>query len=417
MVLINKKNLRIFSIRTISVVLGMLLSTVGFSQNSTVSQHDNYVVMLSLDGFRWDYSTLYNTPNLNMIAKEGVKAQAMIPCYPSKTFPNHYSMATGLYPDNHGIVNNSFFDSALGFYSIGDRQSVEFPDFYGGEPIWITAEKQGVKTASFYWVGSEAQIKGVQPTYWKPYRQRVSFSSRMDTVIHWLTLPEEKRPHLITWYYHEPDWTSHEFGPVSPKTKVMVERLDSLLGIYIKKIKVLPNASKINILIVSDHGMASISKDKLINLSDYVNKDWFDIISGGNPIYSLQPKEKNYKEVLAALKKIPNIKMWVRDSIPARYHYGKNPRVCDILIEANLTYSISWVDDNERYYGGAHGYDNMYPEMHGIFYAFGPAFKTGYQQPAFMNIDLYPMISYILGIKPEKVDGKLSDVKGMLKEK
>jgi predicted AlkP superfamily pyrophosphatase or phosphodiesterase len=385
------------------------------SQEITSTQNDTYVVMLSLDGFRWDYSSLYNTPNLNRIAQEGVKADAMISCYPSKTFPNHYSMATGLYPDHHGIVNNSFFDSRLGFYSISDRQSVEFPDFYDGEPIWITAEKQGVKTASFYWVGSEAQIKGIQPTYWKKYKQRVPFATRIDTVIHWLALPEAARPRLITFYFHEPDWTSHEYGPASPQTKIMVERIDSLIGVFVGKVKALPNASKINIIIVSDHGMAQLSKDKVINLSTYINKDWFEIVAGGNPIYNLQPKEQFKKQALESLRKIPYLKVWERDSIPKRYHYGTNPRVCDILIEADFGYSVSWTDDKERFSGGAHGYDNMYPEMQGIFFAFGPAFKKGYRQTPFINTDLYPMIAFILGIKPEPTDGKIGEVIGIFK--
>lgn len=415
MITYSLRYLKIVALNISAVAIGIIFSFPCAAQDKGTTQPDNYVVMLSLDAFRWDYPTIYSTPNLNQIAKEGVKADALIPCYPSKTFPNHYSIATGLYPDNHGIVNNSFNDPALGFYSISDRQSVEYPDFYGGEPIWVTAEKQNVKTASFYWVGSEAQIQGIQPTYWKKYKQRVPFSNRIDTIIHWLTLPEDVRPRLITWYYHEPDWTSHEYGPVWPQTKVVVERIDSLLGVFIRKVKALPNASKINIIIVSDHGMASISKDKLINLSDHINKDWFDIITGGNPVYNLQPKEEYYKQALEILKKIPNLKVWERDSIPKRYHYGKNKRVCDILIEADLGYSVSWVGDKDSYSGGTHGYDNQYPEMHGIFYAFGPAFKEGYQQPAFMNIDIYPLISYILGIKPEPVDGKLNEVKGMLK--
>jgi len=397
---------------TLALCLGYI--SPSFAQETSTQQPDNYVVILSLDAFRWDYSTIYNTPNLNKIAKEGVKANALISCYPSKTFPNHYSIATGLYPDHHGIVNNSFNDPELGFYSISDRQSVEYPDFYGGEPIWVTAEKQGIKTASYYWVGSEAQIEGIQPTYWKKYKQRVPFAARIDTLIHWLKLPIENRPHLIACYFHEPDWTSHEYGPVSPQTKVVVERLDSLVGVFVTKVKTLPNASKINIIIVSDHGMAPISKEKAINLSNYLSKDSFDVISGGNPIYSLQPKEGYQKKAMAILHKIPNIKVWCRDSIPARYHYGKNKRVNDILIEADLGYSISWKEDKEKFSGGTHGYDNMYPEMQGIFYAVGPDFKKGYQQPAFMNIDIYPLIAYVLKIKPASVDGKLGDVIGMV---
>ncbi|RPH29564.1 MAG: alkaline phosphatase family protein [Bacteroidales bacterium] len=415
MVTYTRNQLRAAAISIIAIAIVCVFPFQGLAQDKGTTRPDNYVVMLSLDGFRWDYSALYNTPNLNQIAKDGVKADAMIPCYPSKTFPNHYSMATGLYPDNHGIVNNSFYDSDLGFFSNNDRQSVEFPDFYGGEPIWIAAEKQGVKSAAFYWVGTEAQINGIQPTYWKKYNKNVPFSYRIDTVLHWLTLPEEVRPRLILWHYQEPDRTSHDYGPTSPQTKACIEQIDSLLGIFIKKIKALPIASKINIIVVSDHGMISISRDKLINLSDHLNKDWFDVMSGGNPVYNLQPKEQYRKQALDILKKIPNLKVWERDSIPKRYHYGRNPRVCSILIEANLGYSISWADDKESYSGGTHGYDNQYPEMRGIFYAFGPAFKKGYQQPPFMNIDLYPLISYILKIKVVHVDGRIGEVIGMLK--
>lgn len=401
---------RYFWVRAIAITIGIASFSPCTAQETSTQQPDNYVIILSLDAFRWDYSTIYNTPNLNKIAKEGVKANALISCYPSKTFPNHYSIATGLYPDHHGIVNNSFNDPELGFYSISDRQSVEYPDFYGGEPIWVTAEKQGIKTASYYWVGSEAQIEGIQPTYWKKYKQKVSFAARIDTLIHWLSLPSAERPHFIACYFHEPDWTSHEYGPVSPQTKVVVERLDSLVGVLLTKVKALPNASKINIIIVSDHGMAPITKEKSINLSNYLSKDSFDVVSGGNPIYSLQPKEGYQKKAMAILHKIPNIKVWSRDSIPARYHYGKNKRVSDILIEADLGYSISWKEDKEKFSGGTHGYDNMYPEMQGIFYAVGPDFKKGYQQPAFINIDIYPLIAYILKIKPAQVDGRLGEV-------
>ncbi len=406
-------SLRLFSICIVTFLIFHFQESI--SQNIKKNNPDNYVVLLSIDGFRWDYPTMYKTPNLNKIAQEGVKADALIPCYPSKTFPNHYSIATGLYPDNHGIVMNSFYDKQYGYFSLGDRAAVGNGNFYLGEPIWVTAEKQGVRTASFYWVGSEAPIQNIHPTYWKKYKQRVPFTDRLDTVLHWLTLPDAQRPRLITWYYHEPDWTSHEYGPKSIQTKVVVEQIDSLLGVYMAKMKTLPIYDKINFIIVSDHGMATISSDKFINLSNYVKKEWFDIIAGSNPDYILQPKEEYRQIAYNELKKIPNLKVWLRDSIPARFHYGKNPRVCDILIECDLGYSLSWADDNEGYTGGAHGYDNQYPDMHGIFYAIGPAFKKGYTQPAFMNINVYPLITHLLNIKPAKVDGNLDEIKGILK--
>ena len=389
------------------LALGLIFPFVAFSQTAT---NDKYVVMLSLDAFRWDYSTLTNTPNLDKIAKEGVKAKALIPCYPSKTFPNHYSMATGLHPDHHGIVMNSFYDSTLGYYSMKDRAAVGNGAFYGGEPIWVTAEKQGIISASYFWVGSEAPVKGIHPTYWKPYEQRSSLLSRLDTVIHWLSLPLEQRPRLITWYFHEPDAIAHKLGPTHPKTLAYVQQLDSIIGVFISEIESLPIADKVNILIVSDHGMADISPSQYINLSQYISKDDFEFVTGGNPVYTLQPKKGEEKKVLKRLKSIPNLKVYTRNDIPQRLVYGGNHRVHDIIIEAELGYSIGFSSKTKGYSGGAHGYDNAYPDMHGIFYAKGEAFKKGYEHNAFQNIELYGIICKILGLTPQPTDGDISKV-------
>lgn len=376
---------------------------------------DSYVLLISLDGFRWDYPIIYSTPNIDAFGQSGVRAQSLISCYPSKTFPNHYSIATGLHPDHHGIVNNSFYDPELGYYRLGDRKSVENGKFYGGEPIWVTAEKQGVKTASFYWVGSEAPIQGIQPTYWKRYAQKVPFTQRVDTVLKWFTLPVEQRPRLVTFYYHEPDWVSHDYGPVSPQTRKVVEQLDSLIGYFLNRLSELPIAGKLNIIILSDHGMAEISSQRVVNLSDYLDKQNFKYISGGNPVYTLQPQPEHYQAVLAKLKSIPHLKVWERNEIPKRYVYGSNPRVNDILVEAELGWSVTWSDDKDSYSGGTHGYDNLIPDMQGIFYAKGPAFKSGYVHPSFFNVNVYSIIANILNLKPAKTDGNLEEVQGMLK--
>jgi len=231
-----------------------------------------YVVMLSMDGFRWDYPDKCPTPNLDRIAETGVKARSLQPAFPSKTFANHYTMATGLYPDHHGIVDNSFYDPATGkHYSISNRQAVEDPSFYGGEPIWVTAEKNGITAASFFWVGSEAPVNGIQPTYWKRYDHDVPFEQRIDSVIYWLNLPEEMRPHLITWYMDEPDGIGHGEGPYSEKTFRMVAYLDSLLGVFLDKIEALPIASQVNIIVTSDHGMGPVSPDRCIILKEYID--------------------------------------------------------------------------------------------------------------------------------------------------
>ncbi len=399
------------------IASGVLFTLSNSVRAQDKASTDSYVLLISLDGFRWDYPNIYSTPNINVFGNSGVRAQSLISCYPSKTFPNHYSIATGLHPDHHGIVNNSFYDEELGYYRLGDRKSVENGKFYGGEPIWVTAEKQGVKTASFYWVGSEAPVQGIQPTYWKRYAQKVPFVQRVDTVLKWLSLPVDQRPRLVTFYYHEPDWVSHDFGPVSPQTQKVVEQLDSLIGYFLNRLAELPIAGNLNIIILSDHGMTEISTERVVNLSEYFNKDIFKYISGGNPVYTLQPLPENYREVLTKLKSIPHLKVWERNEIPKRYVYGDNPRVNDILVEAELGWSVTWSHDKESYTGGTHGYDNLIPDMQGIFYARGPAFKSGYVHPSFYNVNVYSIIANILNLKPAKTDGSLDEVAGMLMTK
>lgn len=389
----------------------MLLNFVLASNALTQTKNDTYVLLISLDAYRWDYPEVFNTPNLKKIAQDGVRAKSLISCYPSKTFPNHYSIVTGLHPDHHGIVNNSFHDSELGYYAIGNRKSVENGAFYQGEPIWVTAEKQGVKSASYFWVGSEAPIQGIQPTYWKKYNQKTTFEQKIDTVIHWFSLPENERPRLVTFYHYQPDWTSHDYGPLAKETQQVAEQLDSLIGVFMAKLNTLPIANKINVIVLSDHGMVDISSDKYINLSQHLNKSWFSTITGGNPVYSLQPKAEFYKQSLDSLKKINHLKVWERNEIPKRYVYGTNPRVNDILVESELGWSVAWVDDKDKYTGGTHGYDNLIPEMQGIFFAKGPAFKKGFVHESFMNTNIYPIMAKILGLQPAKVDGDIDTVK------
>jgi len=214
-----------------------LLVLAFYSCNKTQNPEKPYLIMLSLDGFRWDYPANARTPVLDSLQKAGVIAESLKPSFPTKTFPNHYTIATGLYPDDHGLVNNSFYAPDLDkFYRISNREAVENGAFYGGEPIWVTAEKQNVNAATFFWVGSEAKIDGVRPEYWYRYDKSVPFKDRVDSVKNWLSLPEDKRPHLILWYYYQPDHIGHVAGPYSRETIAMVEKLDSLLGYYFTRI-------------------------------------------------------------------------------------------------------------------------------------------------------------------------------------
>lgn len=397
----------------IPVVLFVLFT--GFKKD-TRKPHKNYVLLVSLDAFRWDYSKIYDTPNLNQLAKDGVNADRMFSSFPTVTFPNHYTIATGLYPDHHGLINNSFPAADLGlFYRMGDRAAVENPAFYGGEPMWVTAEKQGAKAASFFWVGSEAPVGGMHPSYWKKYDDAVTFEERIDTVIKWLGYPSEKRPELVTLYFDEPDATSHKFGPVSKETGKIVHRMDSLIGVIRFKLSKLPESKKINLIVISDHGMAAISKDKYVNIKSVVPDRMIASISGGNPVYLINPVTGKKDSVLLLLNKTKGVRAWNKSQLPAKWHYGTNPRIPEIVVVADSSWSIGTRADGSSLRGGAHGYDNSNPDMYSIFYATGPSFRKNYKFSELNNVDIYDLVCTILSLVPAENDGDPSHIKGMLK--
>ena len=397
--------------------LALLLFLPGFRKDQR-EPYKNYVVMVSMDAFRWDYSRIYNTPNLNKLAAEGVKADRLIPSFPTVTFPNHYTIATGLYPDHHGLVNNNFPAPELGlYYRMGDRTAVENPAFYGGEPVWITAENNGILSASFFWVGSEAPVKGKHPTYWKIYDESYTYEERIDTVIKWLSYPPGKRPGLITLYFDEPDAISHDYGPVSPETGKVVERLDSLIGVLRLKLSALSFSDRINLIVLSDHGMGPISPDKYVNLKTLVPERMIASIFGGNPVYTINAAEGKKDSVLYYLNRIRGLKAYNKSEVPERLHYGTHPRIQDIVVIADSSWSIGTRPDGSSYRGGAHGYDNTNSDMHAIFYAAGPAFKKGCSFEQLNNIDIYNLICRILKITPAKNDGDPDHIKHLLRKK
>lgn len=373
---------------------------------------ETYVVLVSMDGFRWDYQKQFNLPNSKQIANEGVHAKSMKPSYPSKTFPNHYSIVTGLYPDHHGIINNVFYDSAMNESFSLSSNAKNDSRFYGGNPIWNVAEQQGIKTASFFWPGSDLDQR--RPSYYKNYDSKIPYETRIDTVLKWLQLPEKQRPHLVTLYFDEPDHTGHNFGPLSPENKKMVIKMDSIMGELSRRLDQLTIGKQINLIIVSDHGMADISNDKKVAVLDYLKPEWLGYKEVINPIMSLQAKPGFQDSIAIALKKVPHIKFWKSSEVPKRLHYGTNPRVHDFVIEAEKGYSL--VSKESTYIkGGTHGYDNDEKDMHAIFYAKGPAFKVDKKVGTFQNVSVYPLIAHILGLQIEEVDGKLSEVENMLK--
>jgi predicted AlkP superfamily pyrophosphatase or phosphodiesterase len=385
----------------------LLLTSFSYSQ----SNKDAYVVLVSMDGFRWDYQKQFNLENLKQIAKKGVHAKSMKPSYPSKTFPNHYSIVTGLYPDHHGIINNVFYDAQLNeSFSLSSKAKND-SRFYGGNPIWNVAEQQGVKTASFFWPGSDIDKRN--PGIYKNYDNKIPYGARIDTVLKWLQLPEKQRPHLVTLYFDEPDHTGHNFGPLSGENKKMVIKMDSIMGELSRRLDQLAIGKEINLIIVSDHGMANISNDKKVAVLDYLKPEWLGYKDVINPIMSIQAKPGYQDSIAKALKKAPHIKFWKSTEVPKRLHYGTNPRVHDFVIEAKKGYSLA-KDKTQNIKGGTHGYDNSEKDMHAIFYAKGPAFKVDKEVKTFQNVSVYPLIAHILGLHIDKVDGEFSHVKSML---
>lgn len=395
--------MKIFRLVALTVFAAILLSAC----SKLRSERDKpYVVMVSLDAFRWDYDSIYGTPVLDDIARKGVTATRLIPSFPTKTFPNHYTIATGLYPDHHGLVNNSFYAPDLGLvYRIGDRAMVSNGAFYGGEPVWVTARKQGMKSASFYWVGSEAPVQGIQPDYWKPYDDEVPFGDRVDTVLKWLSLPRNQRPHLVTLYFEEPDAVSHGYGPVSPETGAMVRSLDSLIGVLRTGLAKLPNAADINLIVLSDHGMTEVDESRYNYIFDTLPQRMVKRIYGGNPVWAIEPAEGKSDSVLILLNVQRGMKAWKKNELPAHLHYGTHLRIPEIVLVADAGWTAGLRPEPRGDTRGDHGYDWKYRDMHSIFYAEGAAFRKGFSVDTLYNVDIYNIVTGVLGLVPAPNDG------------
>lgn len=398
---------------SISVLALLVAGCSGFSGRGDGS----YVVLVSFDGFRWDYPELYETPNFDRLAEKGVRAERLVPSFPTKTFPNHYTLATGLHPGKHGLVNNTFYAPDLDrIYRMGDRTAVEEGAFYGGEPIWVTASKQGLITGSFYWVGSEAPIKGIQPTYWKRFDDSVPFTARIDSVVKWLGYEKERRPRFVTLYYEEPDGVAHSAGPVSERTGMMVQHVDSLLGVLVKKLESLPIARKINLIVLSDHGMAQLSPELYVNLAEIIPQDKILMSLGGNPTYNMDLVDGYIPTALADLNAVEGVRAWHRDSVPEHLHYRNHIRIPDIVIVADSGWSIGMRQGGSSYTGGTHGYDPRNSDMQAIFYAAGPSFRKRYVHDELHNVDIYNIVAAILDIRPELNDGDPLRARGIFRK-
>ena len=377
---------------------------------------DNYTVIISLDGFRWDYPETFDTPFLDQMAHDGVKA-VMTPSFPSKTFPNHYTLATGLVPDHHGIINNTFVSRSTGvLYAIG-KPGASDPSFYGGDPIWLTAKRQGVMTATIFWVGSDVAIQGDHANYWHDYgteARKMSYAARCDEVVRLLALPEGERPHLVMAYIEDPDANGHRHGPISRPTRRAMERLDILLEQMWQQIQMLPHASKVNLIVTGDHGMTWLSSERQIRPSDYLKKEWIASMDNDFPVLINATKPKHIADIISALKDVPHIHVWRKGEVPAYLDYGNNPNMSDIVVLPD----IGWYFDDrplDDTYQGSHGFDHTYSDMWVAFRAVGPDFRKGYQRDTtFSNVSIYPLLCHLLCVTPSPNDGSLNEVMDLL---
>lgn len=370
-------------------------------------QKRNLTIVVSLDAFRWDYPTIYNTPWLDSIAANGVAA-TMVPSYPSSTVPNHFTLATGLVPDHHGIVNSQFWAPEKGeLFSMGDSATRYNPYYFGGEPIWVTAKKQGVKSASIYWVGSDVAIQGLYPDYYLRWdnEPRLTYPQRVEEALRIAKLPESERPSLLMVYFDEPDWTTHHYGPIAEESEAVIEELDSLMGILYRGLKELDYG--VNLIVTSDHGMTEISDEKFISIEQTVNPDWVERIVSTNPT-TIFCKEGCRDSLFNKLSKVKHISVWRKEEVPAHLNYGTSNHLGDIIVAPDLGWQFA---TTPRGLNGAHGYDINEPDMQIIFRACGPDFKRGYTLPhSFSNVDLYSILAALLKIEPAKTDGSLEKV-------
>jgi predicted AlkP superfamily pyrophosphatase or phosphodiesterase len=380
------------------------------------------VVLVSIDGFRYDYLDRYAAPNLQRLAALGVRAP-LVPVFPSKTFPNHYTIVTGLYPEHHGVVENTMYDPSFdAVFQISDSAAVADARWWGGEPIWVTAERQGQIAASYFWPGSEAAIEGVRPHYWVHYDVRVPDSTRVRQVLDWLSLPAAARPTFVTLYFSEVDHAGHASGPDSPAVARAVLQVDAVIGRLQDGLDARGLIDHVNVIVVADHGMAPISTDSVVALDDYLSLDAFTRMTGGNPDPGLWPRARLEDSVVRALTgKNPHLSVWRRDSIPERFHYRSNPRIPPVVVLAAPGWSVAArrsdvTSHPDRFSGGTHGYDDTVSVMRALFVAAGPAFRQGYTAAPFRNIHIYDLIAGILGLSPAANDGSLDSTATLLRE-
>lgn len=404
----------------------LIFFAVQYQAQSRITDLEPTVILISIDGFRYDYPEKFAPPTINGLIAGGTRAKWLKPAYPTKTFPNHYTIVTGLHPGSHGLIENNMLDKPTGrVFGLSKAKEVTDPMWWGGEPIWNTAQKQGKISAAFFWPGSEAPIGGMLPRFWKPYVHETPHEVRVDTVLSWLDLPKADRPQFIATYFSDVDDAGHDFGPESQENRAAVMKVDASLKRLMDGLKARGIERSVDILIVSDHGMSPYRNRDSVVLDDLFDKSNAERIFWTGEFTQIYPKPGKEDEIYRTLKeKLPKgVTIHRSSEFPSRWHLSARNRVAPLVVVADQGKVITSRERFDRYQRegnldktrGAHGYDNEIVNMRAVFIGHGPNFRSGRVVKAFENVDLYNVMCRILQIKPAPNEGKLSTVKKLLR--
>lgn len=391
-------------------------------KNSVDALSKPYVILISADGFRYDYLKKYNAQNLLRFAESGVMAKAMIPSFPTITFPNHWSLITGLYPSHHGLIDNFFYDyKKEKFYAMSSKENAEDGTWYGGTPLWSLAEKNGTLSASMMWVGSASNAGGMRPSYYYHYHEKFSPAEKVEKVLNWLKLPENVRPHFISLYFPEVDGSGHHFGPDAKETADAVQLIDDAVKNLVEKVNQV-GLKNVNFIFVADHGMIKVDTENPLEIPQMLrDKTRFDYYNAQTLVRVVV---KDPAEVKAAYRdlmknKTDDYKVYLDKRFPRKLKFSARDdrfnRIGQILLVPEP--SKIFLEKGKKTSAGKHGY-NPYkvPEMKAVFVAFGPAFNENKKIGEFQNVNVYPVVTDILGLKiSEPIDGTQKVAKEILK--
>lgn len=407
--------IRYLIIAVLGSFLGFGIANAQTDVTPTVAEskaREPVTILISIDGFRPDYLDRGITPHLTALSKKGAYGP-MRPAFPTKTFPNHWTLVTGKSPDNHGIVGNTMEDPERPGEVF--RMSSKDPFWWNqAKPIWITAEEQGVRTATMFWPGSEVEFDGKRPSDWWPFNQQLSNDRRIRAVVDWMRRPAQTRPKLVTLYFDTVDMAGHFFGPASDKKlNSVIKEVDDRIGDLTSELALLNQPA--NIIITSDHGMAETSPERIIYLDSILPRDQYRLITDGNYV-GIEPLKDNLETLRSAfIKKHKNMECWERQDIPDHFQYGNNPRVPSIFCLPETGW-VAYQDVPEWMtgIGGGHGYDHRHPDMMAFFLANGPDVRTAGEQSVFDSVNVYVLVAYLAGVTPNESEGNLEPFQSFL---